>query len=174
MSISELNLKLSKIKMLILDIDGTMTDGKMYYSQDGEAMKAFAVRDGMGLTLLKKSGILTGFITSESSPIVLSRAKKLQIDKVKLGSRNKPKHLLEMIEDLGLNTDEVAYMGDDVNDYHILQRVGFASCPKDAVKYIKSVCHYVSKYNGGDGAVREICEMILTAQNKPILLSEEW
>lgn len=166
--------KLSNIKCVVFDIDGTLTDGAMYYSANGEELKRFHVRDGMGIVLLKKSGIKIAFLTSENSPIVEARAKKLQIDKIILGSRDKTKDLKKITEEFKLNLDEIAYCGDDINDLHAMKLAGFSFCPLDSSDAIKSISNVISKYNGGNGVARELAEIILSSQNLPILLEENW
>lgn len=174
MTSEEMREKLEKIKLAAFDIDGTMTDGAMYYSRNGEELKRFSTRDGMGITLLQKSNIQTAFITSENSPIVLSRAEKLKIDFVYTSCRNKTGALDEICEKTGLKLENIAFIGDDVNDYHAIKYAGFGACPNDANELIKEASDYISKYNGGNGTVREICEMILLNQNRPITLNENW
>lgn len=174
MNLTQLNEKLSKVKILVMDVDGTLTDSAMYYSPEGDMLKRFSTRDGMGITLLHKNGIKTAIITSENSPIVSARAKKLQIEHVFLGCRNKTEAFKELGESLGITCDEMAYMGDDVNDYHVLQLAGTSACPSDATTAIRDICDYICTTKGGNGAVREFCELILKAQNKPIILNENW
>ncbi len=157
-----------------MDIDGTMTDGSMYYSAQGEAMKRFSVHDGMGVTLAHRAGLATAFLTSENSEIVLKRAEKLKIGHVILGSRRKLRDLQELCEKIGTVLENVAYIGDDVNDALAMQAVGLAACPSDARPYIKSLCSYVCEAKGGNGAVRELIELILAAQGKSNTLPENW
>lgn len=169
-----LNQKLSKIKMLVMDVDGTMTDGKVLYTANGEDAKRFSVRDGMGIELLKKAGIKTAILTSETSGIVTTRAEKLKIDCVMLGSRNKKLDLVQLAEKFSLNLEEIAYIGDDVNDIQPMQIAGVSVCPSDSAASVIEISHYICKQKGGDGAVREFAEMILLSQNKPITLPENW
>lgn len=157
-----------------MDIDGTLTDGAMYYGENGESLKRFHVRDGMGVVLLHRAGINTAIITSETSKIVESRAIKLGITDVILGCRNKTKALDELSQNLNLRLDEIAYIGDDVNDYYVMQMVGFSACPSDAVESIKGISDYLCKFSGGNGAMREFAEIILIAQDKEIKLIENW
>lgn len=172
MNLAQLNEKLLKVKILVMDVDGTLTDSAMFYSPEGDALKRFSTRDGMGITLLHKNGIKTAIITGENSPIVSARAKKLQIEHVFLGCRNKVNAFMELGETLGLSSSEMAYMGDDVNDYQVMQTAGITACPCDATDVIRDNCDYICKTKGGYGAVREFCEIILNAQNKPIILNE--
>lgn len=174
MKISELKEKLIKIKVVAMDVDGTMTDGSLFYSDEGEQVKRFSARDGMGVTLLHKAGIETAIITSEISPIVQARAKKLRINNVILGSRNKSQAIEELAESLEVDISNLAFIGDDVNDYHALKCAGFSACPSDAAEQVKGIVDYVCSAPSGNGAVREVCEMILLSQNKSIILEENW
>ena len=166
--------KLSKIKAIVIDIDGTMTDGSMYYDMRGEVFKRFNVKDGMGITLLKKAGFLTAFLTSETTPINDKRAEKLKIDIVIQGSRNKTEDLGIIAKRFGINLDEIAYIGDDVNDLHAMKLCGLSAAPKDAYHLILNNVDYICDNLGGHGAVRELCEMILIANDKKIFLEENW
>jgi 3-deoxy-D-manno-octulosonate 8-phosphate phosphatase (KDO 8-P phosphatase) len=166
--------KIKKVKIMVMDIDGTLTDGMVYYSKNGEELKRFYIRDGMGIELLHKSGIQVGILTSENSPIVMARATRLKIEHVILGSRNKKKSLEELSENINIPLESIAYIGDDVNDLQAMQISGFSVCPVDSVESIKDVADCVLTHNGGEGAVRELAELILTTQNKPITLPESW
>lgn len=163
-----------RIKLLVMDVDGTLTDGAMYYSERGEDLKRFNTRDGMGITLLHRAKIQTAIITSEHSPIVVRRAEKLRIKEVMLGSKDKTTTLLDMARRLDLVPEDIAYIGDDVNDLHVMRLCGFSACPADAVESIKDVAHMVCQRPGGNGAVRELAEFILVAQNQSIILPEQW
>ena len=174
MDVKTLNLKLSKIKMIVMDVDGTMTDGTVYYSKNGEELKRFSIRDGMGIGLLRNGGIISAIMTSEDSPIVTARAKKLKIDHVVLGSRNKTQDLTELAARTGFKLEEIAFIGDDVNDIQAMQAAGFSACPNNSVLHVKEVADYLCSQNGGDGAVREVAELILISQNKQITLPESW
>jgi YrbI family 3-deoxy-D-manno-octulosonate 8-phosphate phosphatase len=157
-----------------MDIDGTLTDGHIYYGPSGELFKRFGVKDGMGITLLRKANIKTAFLTSENSPINDARANKLKIDKVVQDSRNKTGDIKQIAKSLDIELSETAFMGDDVNDLHALGLVGFSACPANSSKAILEKVDYISNYQGGTGAVREVCEMILQAQDKPVILQENW
>lgn len=174
MNNEDLKQKLLKIKAFVMDVDGTMTDGSMYYSQNGEELKRFFVRDGMGIILLQKAGIKTALLTSENSGIARKRGEKLNIDIVTTGSKNKTEDLKQIAKKLGIQLENIAYAGDDVNDLHAMKTVGFAACPSDATESVKSVSDFISDYPGGRGAVREICELILTTQNKSVIVFENW
>ncbi len=162
------------VKLLVMDVDGTLTDGAMYYSERGEELKRFSTRDGMGITLLHRAAIQTAIITSEHSPIVVRRAEKLRIHEVMLGSKDKTTTLLDMARRLNLVPEDIAYIGDDVNDLHVMKLCGLSACPADAVEIIRETAHLVCQRLGGNGAVRELAEFILVAQDKPITLPEQW
>jgi YrbI family 3-deoxy-D-manno-octulosonate 8-phosphate phosphatase len=160
--------KLEKIKLFAMDVDGTLTDASMFYTKDGEYMKKFCTRDGMGMKLLKQSGIKTAILTTEISEIVTARAKKLEVDKVILGSKSKNKDIELLCKELNISLEEVAYIGDDVNDIPIIEIVGFSACPSDASRFVKNEVNYICNSQGGNGAVREVAEMIMEAQSIPI------
>ena len=150
-----------EIKLLVSDVDGTLTDAGMYYSAKGEELKKFNTRDAQGLALIRERGIDVAIITKENSPIVRARAEKLKIDKCYIGIDNKLGCLKKLCDDLKINLSNVAYIGDDVSDLECIKEVGLAACPADAVEAIKNISHYVCRCPGGSGAVREICEVIL-------------
>lgn len=150
-----------RVKLFLTDCDGTLTDGGMYYTSDGDAMKKFNTRDGYGMSLLKENGILTGIITGEDTPIVRKRGEKLGVDEIRLGIRDKAGTVREICDKYGIDMAEVAYVGDDLNDLEVMNAVGLAICPADAVPQIKEIAGYVTKQPGGHGAVREAAEYIL-------------
>lgn len=166
--------KLTHVKLLAMDIDGTLTDGAMYYSSQGDSLKRFDTRDGMGITLLHLAGIQTAFITSEDTDIVRKRAEKLKINHVYLGIKRKNEVLSELCKKLGLRFDEVAYIGDDINDLPAFSIAGVAACPSDAHTTVQQQADIICSRKGGYGAVREFSEMILSAQSKPLTLPENW
>jgi len=158
--------KLAKIKLLVVDVDGTLTDAGMYWSAEGDQLKKFNTRDAKGLELVRKVGVEVAIITSENSPIVLARASKLGIKYCFIGIENKPQCLISLACQLNFDLDEITYIGDDVNDLDCLKMSGFSACPSDAVETVAVTVQYVSKYAGGMGAVREVCEMICASQTK--------
>jgi len=162
--------KLSKIKLLVMDVDGTLTDGSVYYSSEGLVLKKFSVYDGMGISLLKQSNILTMFLSNDSSQIPMKRAEKLNIDFVFVGVKRKSITLTEFLDCQNIISEKVGYIGDDINDLEAIELCGFSACPHNAMQIVKDKVDYVSEYSGGEGAVRQICEMILIAQDKPITL----
>lgn len=153
--------KLSKVKLLLLDVDGIMTDGRIIYVNDGGEAKAFDVKDGHGLKLLQRAGIRVGIITGRQSEIVARRAKELGIDLVYQNAKDKLVPFREILKNLALSPAEVAYMGDDVVDLPILLRVGFSATVADAVDDVKPHVDYITQRPGGRGAVREVCDLML-------------
>jgi len=151
------------IKLFITDIDGTLTDGGMYYSENGDELKKFNTRDGMGIQMLREAGIKTAIITSEDRELNRRRANKLKIDFIRQGKVNGGKVAVaeEIAKELGITMQEVAYIGDDVNCVELLSRVGLAACPADACEKVKSIPGIiVMTRKGGEGCVREFCETI--------------
>lgn len=153
--------KKKKIKLFITDVDGVLTDAGMYYSVSGEELKKFNTRDGKGIELLRKTGIITALITSENTKIVESRAKKLKIDYVYQGIPDKIEVIKKLCFKSKISLDEVAYIGDDINDLDVLKAVGFSACPFDAMRQNREVAQYVCKLKGGDGCVREFIEEVI-------------
>jgi len=152
---------LSKIKLLLLDVDGVMTDGRIIYDNDGGEFKTFDVKDGHGLKLVQRAGIQVGIITGRQSEVVSIRAAELGIDLVYQGVKVKLEPFREILDKLSLSPDEVAYVGDDIVDLPVMRQVGFAATVADAVDDIKPFADMVAKRCGGRGAVREICDYIL-------------
>jgi len=158
--------KAAKIKLVLTDSDGVLTDNGVYYGEHGEVMKRFSIRDGMGVERLKNIGIDTGIITGETSPSVRSRAAKLKITELHLGIKDKASLLKQILEAKKLNADEVAFIGDDVNDLGIITLTGFTACPADAMPQVARRVDYICKNNGGHGAFRELAEYIIAAQQQ--------
>jgi len=164
--------KAVKIKLLITDCDGVLTDGGVYYGDNGEDLKKFNMRDGMGVERLRKiAGIETAIITGEKSPSVIARAKKLQIEELHLFVKDKPQVLKEIISRLQVSAHEVAYIGDDYNDLEIMQMVSLTAAPADALPRIKNQADYVCQAKGGEGCFREFAEMIIDARGSYISVS---
>jgi N-acylneuraminate cytidylyltransferase len=158
-----LHATLAKIKLLVVDVDGTLTDAGMYWSAEGDQLKKFNTRDAKGLELVRKAGVEVAIITSENSPIIPARASKLGIQHCFVGVGNKQECLEAIASELRVGLAEVAYIGDDINDLDCLKISGFSACPVDAVEAVTVTAQYISKYAGGMGAVREICELICAA-----------
>lgn len=152
------------IKLFLTDVDGTLTDGGMYYTSEGEVMKRFNARDGMGLRLIQRSGVKVGIATSENTGIVRSRAAKLGIDHLIQGAGDdgKLEAVMNLCDELGIALAETAYIGDDVNCERLLRAVGVAACPADAVSRIKRIPGiHVMSLKGGEGCVREFIEILM-------------
>lgn len=157
----------SDIKLFLTDVDGTLTDGGMYYGSDGTEFKKFNTRDGMGLQLLQRAGVKVGIVTSENTPINVNRARKLGVDFLKQSARygGKLAATQEICDEMGINLKEVAYVGDDVNCYDLLAAVGWAACPADACEKVRGIpgIHILQRL-GGDACVREWIDLILARQ----------
>ncbi len=149
------------IKLAAFDVDGVLTDGSLTFDKDGNELKTFNAKDGQGIVNLHKSGILTAIITARVSGAVEYRAKNLNITELHQGSKNKIETLQTIMQKYGISFEEIAYMGDDLPDICILEKVGLKGCPFDAVDEVKAVANFVSSKNGGRGAVREFCDYIL-------------
>jgi len=143
-----------------------LTDAGMYYSESGEELKKFNTRDGMGIKLLQRAGLITALITMEETKLVTRRAEKLAIPEVHQGARDKLAVMREMVARHGLTLQQVAYIGDDVNDLEVLNAVGFSAAPADALPAVRNAVDYVCRQKGGEGAVREVADLILEAKSK--------
>ena len=154
---------MSKIKLFATDVDGTMTDACMYYAENGIELKKFNFRDGMGFKLLNDAGIKTAIITSENTEIVKKRANKLKVDYLSMGTWTKLDFVKNICKELNITLDEVAYIGDDINDIELLCAVKYKACPKDAVTKVKNIENIkILENKGGEGAVREFIEILLS------------
>ena len=153
--------RLAKIRLLLLDVDGVMTDGRIVFDDHGGETKAFDVKDGHGLKLLQRAGIRIGIITGRQSPVVARRAAELGIELLYQGAKDKLVPFRDILQRTGLHPEAVAYVGDDLVDLPILRRVGFAATVIDAHEEVKPHVHYVTELPGGRGAVREICDLLL-------------
>ena len=161
-----LAMKARKVKLVLTDNDGVLTDTGVYYSDDGEMLKRFSIRDGMGVERLKKIlDIETGIITGELSGSVKKRAEKLDIKELHLGVKDKPNLLKQILKENKLKPENIAFIGDDVNDIELIKSVGLTAAPADAMPDIKKIVDYVCEEKGGNGAFREFAELII-ALNK--------
>ena len=149
------------IKILVLDVDGTLTDGKIYVDDKDNSFKAFNVKDGFALVNWLKLGGEVAILTGKKSNIVKRRAKELGIKYIIQGSKNKKQDLKNLLKELNITFENVAYMGDDLNDLGVMKSVGFSACPKDSVQEVLEITNFISSKNGGDGAVREFLEHIM-------------
>ncbi len=159
-------LNLARIRIFATDVDGVLTDAGMYYSESGDEWKKFDTRDGMGIKLLQRAGLVTAVITMEHTKLVARRAEKLAIPEVHQGVLDKVSVLRSLATRHRLTLDQIAYIGDDVNDLDALQLVGFSAAPADAIPSVLKVVDYICKKKGGAGAVREVADLILAAQGK--------
>lgn len=159
------------VKLFLTDVDGCMTDGGMYYSANGDELKRFCVYDGMGIVMLRKAGIPCGILTSETTEIVARRARKLGMEYLRMGvgrqvdnvKQTKLEAAQEICNELGITLDDVCFVGDDINDLDLLSHVGTPACPANAVPQVKALPNIIRlTHHGGDGAIRELCEMILS------------
>ncbi len=158
--------KLKKIKILLTDVDGVLTDEGMYYTEEGLTMKKFNVKDGMGAHLLHDEGFILGLISSDNSLIAKTRGERLLFDYTIVGTYAKLEAAKKICSERNLTLENVAFIGDDVNDLELLASVGFSAAPKNSVQKVKNLVDYVCVKKGGEGAYREIAEMILAANKK--------
>jgi len=156
---------LQHIRLFATDVDGVLTDGGMYYGESGEEMKKFNSRDGMGIKLLQEKGLITAIITMEQTKLVARRAEKLGIPEIHQGIRDKLAMLQKLVSKYGMTLNEAAYMGDDINDLAALEAAGFSGAPADCADIVHPSVHYVCRHKGGEGAVREVVDLILAAQS---------
>ena len=161
---AELTTKAKKIKLVATDIDGVWTDARMYVTPEGEWMKAFSTYDGMATAMLKKRGIIVAILTGENSDIVIARAEKLNIDEVYVDEHEKLKRLTYLTKKYEISLDEVAYIGDDVNDLEVLKAVGFSALTGNSPIQDQFTPDYITTRLGGNGAFREFADIILNAQ----------
>ena len=161
----EINNKAKQIKLLLTDCDGVLTDCGVYYGADGEVLKKFNMKDGMGVQRLRSlAKIQTGIITGEVSPSIIKRAAKLQITELHLGIKDKFAILIQIMVNHNLTKDQIAYIGDDVNDIEIMQNVGLSACPADAISFTKNIADYICELKGGEGCFREFAELIIASK----------
>ena len=154
-----------KVRCLILDVDGVMTEGGIIYTATGDEIKVFNAQDGLGLALARRGGLKLAVITGRYSKMVERRTEELKFDFVRMACHNKTAAIKELAEGLGISTAEMAYMGDDLNDLGALSLVGLPMAPHNAVPEVKNLAQFVSEHDGGSGAVRDAVEYILKTQN---------
>lgn len=164
--LSTIERRASRIKLLLMDCDGVLTDGRFWLHEGGEEQKAFHVRDGLGLDLWHRSGLKSGIISGRNSKAVDRRASELQIDFVCQGEPNKVQAFERVLAQSGVDDSSVAYIGDDLNDIRLMKRSELSFAVADAAEEAKAVAHFVTKSPGGFGAVREVVEIILKAQGR--------
>lgn len=157
---------LRQIRLFATDVDGVLTDGGMYYSESGDEWKKFNTRDGMGIKLLQKAGLITAIVTQERTRLVARRAEKLAIPELHQGVFDKLSVIRDMASRHGISLKHVAYIGDDVNDIEALKAVGLSAAPADGLPQVLEIVDYVCRQKGGEGVVRELAEMILLSRNE--------
>lgn len=160
---SDLRHRLARTRMLLLDIDGVLTDGTIYLDDSGVESKRFSVLDGFGLVWCRRFGLKTGVISGRTSQATLRRCRDLEFDEIHLGNAGKSTVFMAICQRYDLMPEEVAYMGDDLLDLPILEQVGLAACPSDAHPEVRRKVHFVSSFSGGKGAVRELVDLWLQA-----------
>lgn len=158
----------SQIRLVIMDVDGVLTDGKISYTSAGDEIKSFNVKDGLGISLGVKNGLKFGIITARESVMVTRRAEELGIQYLIQKTKTKLPALEKLVTELGISFEQVAYLGDDLPDMPCMEKAGFSACPADAAREVLAMSHFVSRYSGGNGAVREILEFILDSQSRPV------
>ncbi|WP_459616751.1 KdsC family phosphatase [Bordetella sp. 2513F-2] len=154
------------VRLMVFDVDGVLTDGSLYYGENGEVFKRFHALDGHGLRLLMEGGVQVALITGRSGPVVDRRAAELGVALVQQGVRDKASALTELAQRLGIQLTETGYMGDDIIDLQAMQRAGFAASVPNAPGYVSQAAHWVSGLPGGSGAVRECCDLLLAARGR--------
>lgn len=162
------------IKLLLLDVDGVLTDGSITYTHRGDEIKTFHCRDGFGMTMLQKIGVEIGLISARQSEAVTRRAHDLKLSHVFQGTRHKLAVLTSLMNDLNLTPPEVAFMGDDWLDLAVLSQVGLAATVADGMPELKPMVHFVSEHPGGRGAVRDLCDLIIEAKGQRQELLDEY
>jgi len=150
------------IRLLVMDVDGVMTDGKITYTSDGQELKSFNIKDGLGIKRAQASGIETAIITGRKSPMVERRARELGIAHLVQGREDKLAALSDLVDQMNLSLDQVAYIGDDLPDLTAIESVKLGACPADAATEVKSKANWVSTRSGGDGCVRELCDLLVS------------
>jgi len=163
----------SKIRMLVLDVDGVLTDGKLYFDHAGNELKAFNTRDGLGMKALQRCGIEVAVLTGRKSKAVAHRMSQLGIKHIYQDREDKLNAFLHLLDITGLDEHEICYAGDDWIDLPVLMRAGLAISVADAEERVKEHAHWITQRNGGDGAVREMCNLILAAQGKDQTILDE-
>ena len=161
---ADLTVKANKIKLVATDIDGVWTDARMYFTPDGELMKSFSTYDGMAVAMLKKRGIIVAILTGENSDIVKARAEKLNVDEVYVNEHEKLKRLTYLSKKYEISMEEVAYIGDDVNDLEVLDAVGLSAMAGNSPILDQFSPDYITTRHGGNGAFREFSDLILNSQ----------
>ena len=166
--------KAEPIRLLLLDVDGVLTDGSLLYTEEGVEAKAFNTQDGLGIRLVQRCKIDVGIITARNSNLVQRRAEELTMKYISQGGGNKYETFKTIISQAGLKPYQVCYMGDDWIDLGLLSRVGLAACPANAVSEVKEICHMVTDRSGGFGAVRQVCDLLVRSKGVQDSLLQEF
>ena len=161
----DIRARAQKVKLLLMDCDGVLTDGRLYFSERGEELKVFHARDGQGIVMWHKAGFRSGVISGRNSPIVEMRMKQLFVDYIYQGRKEKVSAFKEMIAEAGVSAEEAAFVGDDTPDAEVFPLVALAVAVGDAHDAVKAAAHYITKADGGRGAIREVIDMILAAKS---------
>ncbi|MEA3305894.1 MAG: HAD hydrolase family protein [Candidatus Omnitrophota bacterium] len=161
-----INERAKKVELLIMDVDGVLTDGRVVYANSGDELKFFDVTDGMGLVLWSRAGLKSAILTAKKSKVVTRRAKDMHVDRVYQNAFKKSEVFGKILVDFGISPENVCFIGDDVIDVAVLRKVGFAVCVPNAVPEVKNEVHYITKKEGGRGAVREVIDMILRSKGR--------
>ena len=172
--LSSIERRAARVKLLLMDCDGVLTDGRLWLMDDADEQKSFHVRDGLGLALWHRAGLKAGIISGRSSSALERRAQGLGIEYVRQGSENKTKDFEELLRLAEVDAKEVAFVGDDLNDIPLMLRAEFAAAVADAAEETRAVAHLVTKASGGSGAIREVIEFILKAQDRWSKVTEEY
>ncbi len=162
----ELHERASRVTLLLMDCDGVLTDGRLYFGPTGEELKVFHARDGEGIVAWNKAGFRSGIISGRNSPIVEMRAKQLGIEFIKQGRKDKAVALAELLAESGAAAEDAAFIGDDTPDIQVFERVGFAAAVSDAHDSVRKAAHFITETDGGRGAVREVIDFLLHAKNR--------
>lgn len=160
---ADIRTRAARVKLVALDVDGTLSDGRLWFNSDGKEIKAFSVLDGLGMKLLRDHSIEVALITARESTVVQARARELGLRHVYQGARDKLESLTHLCHALSLKPDQVAFMGDDLPDLPVLHKVGLATAPANAHPWVRDRVHWVTRARGGEGAVRELCDAIVIA-----------
>ena len=155
-----------KIELLLLDVDGVLTDGHLILSNEGAELKSFHARDGLGFRMAQRGGLMIGLVSGRESKVVIDRAEELYITEVHQRVYDKLEKFREILQRLKLKPEQVCFMGDDLVDMQVMRAVGFAAAPADAIKQVRAIAHYVASRDGGAGCVRELVDILLQATGK--------
>jgi 3-deoxy-D-manno-octulosonate 8-phosphate phosphatase (KDO 8-P phosphatase) len=163
-ALSRLRERAAKIRLVLTDVDGVLTSSHLFYGHEGLHLRAFSTKDGAAMNWLAECGVPVGFISALDAPSTRQRARDLKVEEIHLGNGQKLPILTEICRRRGLELDAVAYLGDDLHDLPLLNRVGLAACPMDAVPEVRKACHWIVPRDGGDGVFRAVGELVLKAQ----------